>query len=114
MSGNSAQVNAATANKIVLTGFVPFFLKFARQFQALWNSPKKAPPARPDWCHSCSLCKTPADQWVCDLGGREREHRPVLGEDEGNWLAQLFTRDREALWRPGPYQLSKVARNHGT
>jgi hypothetical protein len=42
MSGNSAQVNAATANKIVLTGFVPFFLKFARQFQALWNSPKSA------------------------------------------------------------------------
>jgi hypothetical protein len=41
MSGNSAQVNAAIANKIILTGFVPFFLKFARQFHALWNSPKK-------------------------------------------------------------------------
>src|SRR5258705_13647024 len=39
----------------------------------------------------------------------------VLGEDAGNWLAQSFTRDRDAhvesgplrLWRPGPGHISK-------
>src|ERR1700722_1896174 len=33
-------LDAATANKIVLPGFVPFFLKLARQFQTSWNLPK--------------------------------------------------------------------------
>jgi hypothetical protein len=32
--------DAATANKIVFTGFVPFFLKLARRFQPSWNFPK--------------------------------------------------------------------------
>jgi len=46
----------------------------------------------------------------------------VLGEDAGNWLAQSFTRDRDAhvesgplrLWRPSPCQLSKDCSHHGT